>query len=249
VNDPASDADRKGPLGPYGYIPTSFHPDHSVDQEIRHALVVSWDLADSTKKIVSEGGSNEACWEAQSYSLQVIEGPLGDYGPDITLPTGDGFLWIYNTDRFVPFPDVSFKTLLMASQPVIRRLFVYQDNRADSRSRTDANGIEQVHENLRIFGSTMLDGRFGVAAGRVYVHDCESPRFGHWIAPVGLPLYLASRLCKLAPFGGILLEDRVLPEGVSADFYVPRNLQVTKEEVEPKGWDRPVKVWRIAPRA
>lgn len=198
----------------FGYIPERFHPEQTIVSSFTDALVVCWDLSDSTKHVVKDGGTPSACWEAQSFALQVIGGMVRDFPPDIALPTGDGFLWVYDLGRFGRRGEVPYKEILRAIQPMLARLVEYQDWRAEDRPLTDADGILLVDGAVRMIGPTKLEGRFGVAMGMVDVHDCGSRKSGHWIAPVGLPLFLASRLCSLAPVGGLLIDAAALPDGL-----------------------------------
>lgn len=250
----------------FGYSPKCLHPDDTVKDTFHNSLVIVWDLKGSTEKVMNPGDEVSPHWAAQTDVLRSLQGYLRECPADITLPTGDGFIWIFDLEKYVtgstielvkksreedimlPFLDVESE-----ARPILASLIRYQDERAEARPLTDQNGVTQYGRrpcgfDVTVEGSTMLDGRFGVAGGSVEVHDCGS-RLGPWIAPVGRPLFLASRLCSMAPDGGILIHEDVVSKTFPPEAGLPKRLSVTKERVEPKGWPEPVVVWRLAPKA
>ena len=241
--------DQLSNIEQFGYVPDHMHPDNTVAATYDDALVVCWDLKNSTQKIIAKGATLDRFWEAQSIVLLIMSGSLRSIPPDVVTPTGDGFLMVFNLQRFIDPKNPGLKNTLRSALPIVSGILWYQDHRAEARPLTDGNGVTRLNDYVTIVGSTMMDGRIGMARGMVAIHDCPSVRTGHWIAPVGMPIYIASRLCSMAPDGGLLIETSVLPDGFTGDVKVPERLQATHENVEPKGYPDPVTVWRLAPKA
>lgn len=238
---------------PFGYAPESFHPERTVVATYNHTLVVCWDLKDSTAKVQAEGGIPQSCWKAQSDVIAPVQGALRGNLPDIVLPTGDGFIWIFNLERFGDPVAITQRRMLENARPIFDAIIWYQDHRAEARPLTDERGVTRYGPrpsgfDVTAHGSTMADGRFGVARGMVEVHECPAPR-GPWVAPVGAPLFLAARLCAMAPDGGLLIDREAVADRTNGPAVASDRLWLTKETVTPKGWPEPVVVWRIAPRA
>ena len=243
--------DKPDEAKPFGYAPDHFHPDDTIaeDGEFDDALVVCWDLTNSTQAVLKAGGTTYDCWDAQSNVLASLSGYFGGIVADVVVPTGDGFLLVFNLHRFADPLKHGQKRMLKEARPIVNGVIEYQDSRAHQRPLTDDRGVVHINERITMHLPKMLDGRFGVARGIVRVHECPSPRLGRWIAPVGEPLFMASRLCSLAPDGGLLIEASVLPDGFTGDAKPPERLQPTREQVTPKGFLHPVTVWRLAPKA
>jgi hypothetical protein len=236
---------------PFGYVPDHFHPDSTIVASFVHALVACWDLKGSTKQVLSEPSREDPFWEAQSDVMVQLLGMLRPKGfePDLALPTGDGFLLIFDLARFKNPLEEGQKKMLLVARPIIDAFVDFQDRRAENRPRTDKWGVARFPEaGLTICGSNKLDGRFGMAKGMVTVHKCPSKWPGGWVSAVGEPLFKAARLCGAAPDYGGLVDDELLPDGVPGNGIMPRRLHATKESVELNGFSEPVVVWHFAPK-
>ncbi|MCZ6760016.1 MAG: hypothetical protein O7D29_06540 [Gemmatimonadetes bacterium] len=224
-----------------GYTPSGYdalRPSKRWDD----CFVISWDLTDSTRKVQQSRTGYRGYWSAQS-SLMIRVIPNLPFPPDVTLPTGDGFLLVFDLGRAGGEGYVTKEARRDMVIPILRKILEYQE-------------FLQGWPKTRVgpASNPYLCGRFGVASGEIEVYTPLKRAGGTWMMPVGEPFFRTKRLQAAAPTGGALVEECLIPDDAEPVINIRGEdhpftwLQRTKEEVSLKGFELPVEVWRFAPK-